>query len=123
MKTNTDRYETFIDGNRYNCHYASTLEDGEIYVPFEPLRDFCGLTRLYHEWDAETRTVMIQKDDVKSYWTEGSDIVKLSDGREIKLKKALCSYDNLPMIQISALCEFTGHKVTVDGKRIDITTK
>lgn len=123
MKTNTDRYETFIDGNRYYCHYASVIEDDEIYVPFEPLRDFCGLTRLYHEWDAETRTVMIQKDDVKSYWTEGSDIVKLSDGKEIKLKKALTSFDNLPMIQMSAFCELTGCKVNVDGKRIDITTK
>ncbi len=114
---------TYIDEARYNSHYRTKLEDGEYYVPFEPLRDFCALTRTYHEWDVQTRTVMIQKNDIKSYWTEGSDIVKLSDGKEIKLKKPLESFDNLPMIQLSAFCEFTGHKYSVDGKNVRITTK
>ena len=90
---------------------------------FEPLRDFCVLTHIYHEWDAETRTLMIQKGNVKSLWTEGSDIVKLSDGREIKLNKPLYSYDNLPMIELSAFCELTGYKHEIKDNRIDITTK
>ena len=123
MRSNSDVYETHIDGERYNSHYTSRVEDGEVYVPFEPLRDFCAKTRIYHEWDVNTRTVMIQKNDVKSYWAEGSDVVKLSDGREIKLSKALYSYDNLPYIPMTAFCEITGFKMSVDGKRIDITTK
>ena len=123
MKKNTEILETFIDDKFYNSHYASKIENGEVYVPFEPLRDFCALTGIYHEWDVNTRTLMIQKDDVKSYWTEGSDVVKLSDGKEIKLKQPLYSYDNLPYLQISAFCELTGYKASVDGNRIDITTK
>ncbi len=116
-------YTTYIDGVRYSCHFKSTVENGEAYVPFEPLRDFCALTRTYHEWDVETRTVMIQKDDIKSYWTEGSDIVKLSDGKEIKLKKPLSSYDNLPLIELSAFCEYTGFSYSIDGMNINIKTK
>lgn len=115
--------ETYIDENHYKSHHKSKLIDGEAYVPFEPLRDFCVLTHIYHEWKVETRTLMIQKDDVKSYWREGSDIVKLSDGREIKLKKPLSFYDNLPMIQLSVFCELMGYKYEASGNRIDITTK
>ncbi len=120
MKSNNELYRTFINDTPYNSHYASKVEDGEIYVPFEPLRDFCGLCGIYHEWDVETRTVMIQKTDIKSFWTEGSDVVKLSDGKEIKLKKPLEFFDNLPSLQLSAFCEFTGATFSVDGKRIDI---
>ncbi len=123
MKSNLTCFETYIDGTRYFSHYSSKIEDGEIYIPFEPLRDFCGLTGIYHEWDVNTRTVMIQKGDIKSYWTEESDIVKLCDGKEIKLKKPLEFYDNLPYIEMSAFCALTGYKVEVDEKNINITTK
>ena len=123
MSGDKNAYFTYFDGVEYKCHFKSKVEDGEVYVPFEPLRDFTALTRVYHEWDADERTVMIQHKDIKSYWTEGSDIVKLSDGSQIKLKKPLESYDNLPMIQLSAFCEYTGFKYNVDGHNINITTK
>ena len=115
--------ETYIDGKHYKSHHKSKVENGHAYVPFEPLRDFCVLTNVYHEWNIETKTLMIQKGDVKSFWTIGSDVVKCSDGKQIKLKKSLDSYDNLPMLELSAFCEFTGYKYDVKTGRIDITTK
>jgi len=112
---------TYIDGNVYKSHHKARCEDGEYYVPFEPLRDFCALTGICHEWDIETRTLMIQKGDVKSYWTENSDTVKVG-GKEIKLKKPLYSYDNLPYLPLSVFCEITGLRYTAEGTRIDIYT-
>ncbi len=115
--------ETYIDETHYKSHHKAKVIEGEAYVPFEPLRDFCVLTKVYHEWDIETKTIMIQKGDVKSFWTIGSDVVKCSDGKEIKLKKPLDSYDNLPMIELSVFCELMGYKYHVKENRIDIITK
>lgn len=120
--TNTEKpYSTYINNVPYNSHYTSRVENGEVYVPFEPLRDFCALTTTYHEYDVETGTVMIQYSNIKSYWTKGSDVVSLSNGEKIHLEKPLEFYDNLPLIQLSAFCTLTGYKYSVSGQRIDIT--
>lgn len=120
-KNSEKNYTTYINDVIYNSHYTSRVEDGEVYVPFEPLRDFCALTTTYHEYDVETGTVMIQHGDVKSYWTRGNNTVSLSNGKKILLKKPLEFYDNLPLIQLSAFCEFCGCTYSVNDHRIDIT--
>ena len=115
--------ETYFDGNLYSSHHRTKLEDGEYYIPFEPLRDICAHSRIYHKWDITTKTLMIQKNDVKYYFEVGSDTVKCSDGKQIKLKKPLELFDNLPYIQLSVFCDITDSKYEVDGNNINITTK
>lgn len=114
--------ETYINDRKYDSHYPSKFCDGEWYVPFEPLRDFHLLTNLYYEWDDEERTLMIECDGKVSYWKENCDIVKF-EGKEIKLKKPLEFYDNLPYLSLSVFCEVTGYKYTVKDNRLDIFTK
>ena len=114
--------ETYINDRKYDSHYPSKLEEGEYYVPFEPLRDFHMLSNLYYEWDDEERTLMIECDGKVSYWKENCDIVKF-EGKEIKLKKPLEFYDNLPYLSLSVFCEVTGYKYTVKDNRLDIFTK
>jgi hypothetical protein len=69
--------ETYLNGTLYNSHYPSKEEDGEIYVSFEPFKDFDRFLNLYYEWDDDTRTLMTEFDGNKYYWTENSNIVTI----------------------------------------------
>jgi hypothetical protein len=113
--------ETYLNGTLYNSHYPSKEEDGEIYVSFEPFKDFHRFLNLYYEWDDDTRTLMTEFDGNKYYWTENSNVVKCNEG-DILLKKPLEFYDGLPYMPMSVLSEITGCKYNLDGLRLDIKT-
>jgi len=116
------RYNTYIDGYKYNSHYRSKCEDGNFYVLFEPLRDFARLARVYYEWDFDSKTLMLEANGTVSYWTKDSNIIKVN-GKEITLKKPLEFYDDLPYLPLDEFCLVAGCDYKVDGARIDIKTK
>lgn len=113
--------ETYVDGQAYNSHYPSKVQDGEVYVSFEPFRDFHRFLNIYYEWDDDTRTLRTEFDGKVYYWTENSDVVK-HDGGDIRLKKPLEFYDGLPYMPMSVISEITGCTYKLDGLRLDITT-
>jgi len=121
LKQTTPDIETYVDGKMYESRYQSKVEDGEIYVSFEPFRDFHRLMNLYYEWDDDTRTLMTEFDGKTYYWTENSDIVK-NDCKDIKMKKPLELYDGLPYLPMSALAEIAGCSYTFEDNKLNITT-
>jgi hypothetical protein len=121
LKNPKKNIETYIDGVYYDSHYQSKAEDGEIYVSFEPHRDFHRLLNMYIEWDEDTRTLMTEYDGKVYYWTENSDTVK-HDGGDIKLSKPLEFYDNLPYVPMSVLSKITGCKYSFDEETLNIQT-
>lgn len=121
LKNSKKKVETFIDGVYYDSHYQSKKEDGEIYVSFEPHRDFHRLLNMYIEWDEDTRTLMTEYDGKVYYWTENSDTVK-HDGGDIKLSKPLEFYDNLPYVPMSVLSKITGCKYSFNENTLNIQT-
>ncbi len=121
LKKKGELAKTYIDGKSYNSHYPPKVEDGEVYVSFEPHRDFHRFMNFYYEWDDDTRTLMTEYDGKVYYWTENSDVVK-HDGGDIKMKKPLEFYDGLPYVPMSALNAITGCTYSFKDNRLDITT-
>ncbi len=116
------RYNTFVDGKKYDCHFRTKVEDGDFYVSFEPLRHFPILTKIYYEWDVEEQTLMIKSYyDKVSYWTIGKDTA-IIDGREVKLKKELEMFDGLPYLPLDVFCMATGCSYKVSEDVVDIST-
>ena len=117
------RYETFIDGKKYDSHYRTKLDGEKLYICFEPLRHFPILARIYYEWDAEEQTLMIKSyHDKVSVWTVGKDTA-IIDGKEVKLSKAIEMFDGLPYLPLDEFCVAADCEFGVDGNRIDIVTK
>ena len=122
LKNKTEKIYTKIDGKSYDSHYPPKLEDGEVYVSFEPHRDFHRLMNFYYEWDDDTKTLMTEYDGKTYYWTENSNIIKCSDG-DITMKKPLEIYDGLPYIPMSALETITGCSYVLNDNKLEITNK
>ena len=123
LKSDTQKVFTYIDGNSYSSHYPSKQEDGEVYVSFEPHRDFHRFMNFYYEWDDDTQTLMTEYDSKQYFWTVDSKTVKCSDGTVITLAKPLEMYDGLPYMPMSALQKITGCKYSFDGKTLNIENK
>ena len=116
------RYKTFVDGKEFNCHYRTKVEDGKFYVSFEPLRHFPILTKIYYEWDAEDKTLMIKSyHDKVSYWTIGKDTA-IIDGKEVKLSKQLEMFEGLPYLPLDEFCAATGCSYEVSDDMVSIST-
>lgn len=116
------RYKTFVDGKEFNCHYRTKVEDGKFYVSFEPLRHFPILTKIYYEWDAEDKTLMIKSyHDKVSYWTIGKDTA-IIDGKEVKLSKQLEMFEGLPYLPLDEFCAATGCSYEVSDDVVSIST-
>ena len=123
LKYQKEKTLTYIDGRLYDSHYEPKVEDGEIYISFEPLRDFNRLLNIYHEWDDETQTLMTDYDGKVYYWTKDSNIIRSTCG-DIIMKKPLEFYDGLPYMPMSVLSEITGCSYSeADGKLIITTAK
>ncbi len=112
-------YNISINGHGYYPHYYPTVEDGEVYVTFEPQKNIHTLMKLYHEWDLETKTLMLDCCGKICYFTEGSDKA-IVDGKQVPLKKPLEFFDGVPMMPMKALCDIAGYKLTIDGMNINI---
>ena len=119
MSDGDDKYNIKINGQEYKPHYSTVVEDGEVYMPFEPKLFVCSMLKLYHEWYRDEKTLMLMCGDKKVLFTEGKDTVSV-DGKEIKLKKPLEFYDGVPMMPMQALCDIAGYKLTVDGRNITV---
>ena len=108
-----------VDGSKYETRYKTIIEDGEVYMPFEPKLFICSMMKLYHEWYKDEKTLMLMCGDKKVLFTEGKDTVSV-DGKEIKFKKPLEFYDGVPMMPMQALCDIAGYKLTVDGRNVTV---
>lgn len=122
LKYSKEKTLTYVDGRLYDSHYEPKVEDGEVYVSFEPLRDFNRLLNIYHEWDDDTQTLMTDFDGKVYYWTKGSNVITSSNGNII-MKKPLEFYDGLPYMPMSALKEITGCDYSLENNVLNITTK
>ena len=115
------------DGGLYMPETIPTLTEEELVKLLGmnySERAFYVLSKFLNDYDPETLKKICEVSYSKERFGENAaPVVKLSDGKQIKLKKPLDSYDNLPMLELSAFCEFTGYKYEVNENRIDITTK
>lgn len=117
----TESYSMTVDSKPYKPSHGIREEDGELYFPFDPHKGFCTLARLYHEWNAEGKTLLIDCGGKCIRFTVGKDSVD-ADGTAVPLAKPLELFDGLPMLPLSVFCKVTGFTFTRNGYVIALYT-
>ena len=116
-------YEIFMNSLQYVPAEKIVAENGEFYVPADPLQGFFSLHNLYYEWSRFTnRLYILAANDTEMEFHIGSDTVKVN-GKNEKLAKPLTLKDGLPMIPYKWFLNKIGiTNVTIDGKTIKVST-
>jgi len=97
-----------VNANEYKPTFAATEIDGEVYVAAEADASFFKLHNYYYEWSRFTGKLVIENvNNDRVEFTVGSDVA-LVNGKEHKLKKAVETYDGLPVIPLLFLYDATG---------------
>ncbi len=111
-----------IDGYTYDPSDKIVYENGEYYIPAEPMKGFFSIHNFYYEWSRYTgRLYILTKDNMSLEFTVGSDKV-LVNGKEQKLAKPLELCDGLPMMPYTWLMKTIGNNsFKADGKNLSIS--
>ena len=77
-------------------------------IPFEPGKGYINfMLYVYHEWDYDTKTLKLYRDDKCVEFVSGSDVAKI-DGKDYKLSAPVYQVDNIPMLPVENLADIFG---------------
>ena len=116
-------YELSLDSLQYKPAEKIVAENGELYVPADPLQGFFSLHNLYYEWSRFTnRLYILSANGTEMEFHVGSDTVKVN-GKDEKLAKPFVLKDGLPMLPYKWFLNKIGFtNYSVEGKSIKVST-
>lgn len=114
-------YTLFINSAKYTPSEKIVFENGEYYVPADPLHGFFSLHNLYYEWSRFTnRLYVLTANNTEMEFHVGSDTVKVN-GKDEKLAKPFTLKDGLPMIPYKWFLDKLGiTRFSTDGNKLTV---
>ncbi len=79
------------------------IENGTVYMPFEPAASLDYVLNVYHQWRKEAGTLLIEGNGHSVKMLVGSDRY-IKDGKEADLGYTLKLFDGIPMLDYKKLC-------------------
>ncbi|WP_432662433.1 DUF1266 domain-containing protein [Wukongibacter baidiensis] len=104
-------YNVFLNGHLVNAYRPSFIADETMATV--PLKPFCDSLDAKVEWDENTKSILVSKDDIKITLQVDSDIAKGND-KEVEIGTEITTLLDKTMVPVNLIGDILGLKVTID---------